>query len=104
MKDCLLRLTEAVIEKYNPCKIVGSGCIAGDPVPCCSGKIASSVNCNGVCKSPGLDCRIWFCRTALSGADKDCVDTIKDIERIAIRYGLIGHPYLYERYCGENRF
>lgn len=101
----LIEITEILIKIYDPCKIKNGSCLVGNPVPCCLNPYFDiSKPCPFIgkeCKkNRKLDCRIWFCKTALKNMSERCKKSFYALEEIAKLHGLIQKPYLGERYLG----
>jgi hypothetical protein len=103
----LIEITDIFIKKYNPCKINGNSCLAGKDNPCCKisrfGSPCPFMQ-NGICKNPNLECKVWFCETAIKNMDKDCLEAFKSLENISKLYKLINPPYLGDpHYVGADK-
>jgi hypothetical protein len=106
LNERLCDLAELILHQYNPCNQQNGSCVAGSPNPCCSHTRFSKEGCpfsiSGRCKFRTIWCKYWLCEMAIRNTVTDCVDTLKNIEQIGKRYGLIGRPYLGEDYVGKN--
>lgn len=106
MNEKLCDLADAVLHYYNPCQRKDrSSCLVLDHTGthCCSHSDGS--HCPfykyEACKFKCVRCKIMLCRSALNELKHpECLEDLKDIERIAIRYGLTRRPYLGDRYIG----
>jgi hypothetical protein len=107
----LLTICDAAIEEYNPCHIRDGGCLRGNPIPCCQGRIwnlewrKEGGGCkfllDAACTNLNLKCRSWICKDALEAIDTDCLDLLKKVEEIGKKYGLIGRPFLGQAHCTD---
>ena len=112
MYKLLFEIADRVMLLYDPCKLDGGRCLAGDPNPCCCNKTVyprddiNDFRCrhyeDGKCLFPNLGCRIWLCSTAIRQADPKCIEVLTAIEVIAKVYGFVEPPYLGEPYCGAD--
>lgn len=101
-----------LMEHYDPCRLEGGHCLAGDPNPCCcKGTVypredVNDLQCryynDGNCSFPNLGCKLWLCATAIRSADPKCLEALRAIESIARTYDLMEPPYLGEPYCGAD--
>ena len=109
MNERLYDLAEAVIHYYNPCQRSSrTTCLVIDRLGdvskhCCFHSDGN--HCpfykNEVCQFKCVRCKIMLCRPALLELkNPECLEDLKDIERIALRYGLTRRPCLGDRYVG----
>lgn len=105
LNERLCDLAELFLYQYNPCKIENGACVSEDPNPCCSITRFGKNGCpfwNGKCKLKLIWCKNWLCEIAIRNTVPECVDSLKDIEQIGKRFGLIGRPFLGEKYKGRE--
>ena len=73
LENKLKELADIFLQMYNLCKINGAECLAGKDNPCCKitrfGRPCPFMQ-NGVCKNQNLECKIWFCETAIKNMNK----------------------------------
>jgi hypothetical protein len=106
----LEELADLIIEKYNPCKKEWKVCLNPNHFTCCTRTAfkredKADTRClylsDTGCLNPNLRCKSWLCKTALEVPEnKECIEILKAIELIGIKFGFIQHPYLGERYAG----
>lgn len=107
LEQKLIELSDVFLKKYNPCQINGNSCLAGKDNPCCK-KTRFGSPCpfmqKGICMNPNLECKVWFCETAIKAMDKECYKAFIEIERISKQYKLINPPYLGDpHYVGADK-
>jgi len=100
--DCLIRM-------YDPCKMQGPGCLVNKVNPCCQShtRFCRDGPCMHLtsegCGMPNLECKIWFCNTAMKSMDPKCLESMKALENIAKLHGMISRPFLGGAYVGADR-
>jgi hypothetical protein len=113
--DYLFELSIILNRRYDPCGFGdsnGSHCIAyGDNNTCCSkdtiypieGDVSRKckyVRNDNSCGNPNLDCKRWFCRTAINNMGPEVYELFKAIEMIGKHFNLVYTPHLGEPYVG----
>ena len=104
----LIDVADVLIAKYNPCHLKETSCLVNDPSPCCINSIFGKGMCpyskDNKCTNRNLDCKIWFCETAIKNMPTEAYDSFKDLENIAKRYGLVKRPFLGDtNYVGADK-
>lgn len=109
LSSFLESLCDLILEFYNPCHIEDGGCLRGNPVPCCLGRIwniewrKETGGCvylvDRNCTNPNLKCKSYVCRTAIEVINPDCLELLKRVEDIGKKNGLIGKPFLGHPHC-----
>ncbi len=119
LRTILSGLADLALKHYDPCKIEGSRCLAGDPNPCCTKGIPHPEirredglpGCKYTggniekqwCRNPNLACKVWLCQTAIAKTDMECFSILCAVEAIAKQFGWMRPPYLGEEYTGADR-
>lgn len=96
-------IADHLISYYNPCDFSSNRCRVASPSPCCAETRYGSPCPHliaGKCSMPNTECRLWFCRTAMKEMDPVCLEAFRILEKLAILFKLIEHPYLGEPYPG----
>lgn len=108
LNDKLCDIADAVLRYYDPCQKKENSCLITDDISdgsvhCCfHGPGSGCWLWRDGCQGRLISCKVWLCHPCFLKAPKDCVDTLQDIERIAIRYGLVRRPTLGDRYVGRD--
>lgn len=109
LNEKLCDLADAVMRYYDPCKKGPDSCLVADNISaggtehCCfhSDKKTACWLWRDGCQVRVISCKVWLCAPAAEKAHPDCLETMKDIERIALRYGLVRQPLIGGRYAGR---
>lgn len=110
LNEKLCDIADAVLRYYDPCQLEENKCLITDDIAegschCCfhyDGKTGCWLRRDGQCQVRVISCKVWLCDPAQTKADPDCLATLKDIERIAVRYGLVRTPLMGQRYAGRD--
>lgn len=112
MTEELNNRIDALIRLYDPCCLCGHSCLVSEKNPCCFNtrfkrEDPNDIRClylgeNG-CTYPNLECRIWFCDTAIKAMNPECLRGVIEIEAEAKRLGLISPPYIGDHYYGADK-
>jgi hypothetical protein len=107
LEQKLLEAADILIKHYDPCQIKGSQCIVSKDNPCCK------ISCFGTpcphmkerkCTNPNIECKIWFCETAIKNMDTQCYEAFRGLEHIAKQYNLASRPFLGDtNYVGADK-
>lgn len=110
LNERLCDLAELFLYQYDPCRIRGGACLAGDPNPCCvytrfneNGKAEGCPHWKGQCNYRNIWCRHWLCDTAVKSTKSECFEVIKRIQEIGRSFGLIGEPFFGSSYKGADK-
>jgi hypothetical protein len=106
MNEKICDIADALILYYDPCKMNGSACKAGDPNPCCKHTRFGTDGCpfwDGKCDFRNAKCKLWFCETAIKDTDSRFIDSIKTLEQLGKLYALTSRPFLGQGYIGADR-
>lgn len=106
IRDSLIKLSDILMDYYNPCEIYGSRCRVGDPNPCCKHTIFGEGVCpflKETCTNPNVDCKLWFCETAINNMEPECIESFKALEQLARVHKLIRKPFLGQPYVGADK-
>ena len=114
LNEKLCDLAEAILHYYNPCRRGKNSCfLYPEPVPgkgCCyktkfDDKDREDRRCQFLstegCRFRNIGCKIWLCAPAIGRADLDCIESLRALEKVARRYGLMRRPFLGDRYVGK---
>lgn len=56
------------------------------------------------CTNPNLECKIWFCATAINNMNEDVLEMFKALEVIAKKNGLVTRPFIGDtNYVGADK-
>ena len=105
LEQKLCELANLLIEEYNPCQIKNSGCLVSEDNPCCKisrfGRPCPYMQ--GECKNKNIECKLWFCETALKNMSDECKMEFYTLEKIAKTLNLIKRPFLGDPYIGADK-
>lgn len=79
--DELCRQADAILKKFNPCKIKRGRCSSGRRYPCCDDcEFLSKKECT----EKSLACKLWLCPDARE-AYPECASLLDELEDVAER-------------------
>lgn len=99
-------IADGLMLHYNPCEMEGSSCKVGDPNPCCKHTRFGTNGCpfwHDACTFRNVECKIWFCGTAVTDMDEKCLMAFKLLEQLALLFDLTKRPLIGEPYVGADR-
>jgi len=103
----LEQVADEIIKIYSPCKIQDGKCLGGNPTDCCrkypEPGCTTCIFLKNGCTKPNLDCKIWFCETALKNMPIEFREAVYSLENIAKQFNLTTHPFLGEPYVGADK-
>jgi len=112
LNEKLCDLVDVILLYYDPCKFGVNKCLVTDDIEgsdlhCCNNRYGQGLKCpflkSGTepCKFRNISCKLWLCATAIENSP-ECVESLKDLEKFALRYGLTKRPLLGQRYVGMS--
>lgn len=112
LHDDLLARYERLVAVHNPCRREGGTCLVPNLPTCCihtrfkrdDGDLRCPYLGPSGCQNENLECKLWFCRSCLEVMDPEVKRILYSLEAEAKAAGLIGRPYLGERYIDYDRF
>lgn len=103
----IIELADALMEKYDPCQLKDGGCLVRNPSPCCDitrfGR-RCKYSKNNRCTNPNVECKIWFCETAIKNMDPKVYEAFRGLEHIARQFDMTNQPFLGDtNYVGADK-